>query len=71
MTMEWQDMKTAPKDGSKFLAFEYDSDGSPAYYSCYYHNGWFFTASIGDSDYFVDPSHWKPHDDPPTAPRLP
>ena len=68
MTTEWRLISTAPDDGSSFLGFEYDSDGKPCFYSCYCSDGgkrWFIAASMGDVDYYVKPTHWKPHDDPP------
>lgn len=50
----WLPIETAPKDGTKFLAFE---DGEMAVVACGI-NGWFWVASA--HAYYIVPTHWQP-----------
>lgn len=69
--MTWQPIKTAPMDGTKLWAYNPDNDGTSACYSCFYDrpclypDGAFIAASVGDTDYFAEPTHWMPLPEPP------
>lgn len=61
---EWQDIETAPKDGTRFLAFEKSRESQR--YECWWENdfgnweGW-----TDDWDSEPEPTHWMPLMDPP------
>ncbi len=71
MTGEWQDIATAPKDGTEILVwdggFQYvawigDTHAAPSG-----DKDWVFGAPGGDYDEFpiVEPTHWTPLPPPP------
>lgn len=67
--MEWQPIKTAPRDGTVLLGW----DGSNLA-TCYYFfdlNAWYLevTGAYAD-DGFWQPTHWQPLPPPPTAKQL-
>ena len=60
---EWQPIETAPKDGSKILAFEYYWVGYP--FVCYwYKSRWVFHCP-GTSLVEMNPDYWMPLPEPP------
>lgn len=74
---QWQPIETAPKDGTKFLAFSPCGPEGPIHHSYFDNvprmwvrfycseNGWrdIFPASFGPT-----PTHWIPLPEPPDAP---
>lgn len=64
MCNEWRDIETAPKDGTKFIAWcvcEQTGDGWLVSDCDWWGDKWF---SSGDG--VVNPSHWMPLPPPPT-----
>lgn len=70
---EWQDISTAPKDGTKVLLYSKD-DESEIIEVCYWieegiydEPGWF----CSDEEFcFVHPTHWMPIPDPPFTKKI-
>lgn len=62
--MDWKPIETAPKDGTRFLAYEHQSDYN--HYECWWQSdfaeweGW-----QNDWDSEPIPTHWMPLPEPP------
>lgn len=72
--MEWRDIETAPKDGSKFLAICAEAQTPKANIS-WWQDGWF---TVSKPEKFVAPgphrwwpTHWMPLDALPAPPSTP
>lgn len=61
--MEWQDIDTAPKDGTKVLGF--DSGIQEFLVVWYEDNGW--TGVMDDQRWMFFPTHWLPIPEAPQA----
>jgi hypothetical protein len=59
----WQPIETAPRDGSRFLAYE---NRDVSYYPCWWRNDYLIWEGWQDDwDSEPDPSHWQPLPPPP------
>ena len=62
---KWRPIEEAPRDGTRFLAFEKSSEGSR--YECWWQQdltGW--SGWQNDWDNEPNPTHWKPLDPEPS-----
>lgn len=62
----WQPIDTAPKDGSRFMAFERGDEAQ--FYPCWWHievNDWAGWQNVWDSE--PEPTHWMPLPSPPST----
>jgi hypothetical protein len=78
--MNWQSIETAPKDGSKILAFEYYWVENP--FVCYWYKSRWVVHCPGTSlvemnpDYWLsraramNPDYWMPLPEPPTEDEI-
>ena len=74
---DWQPIETAPKDGTRFLAYQHpfgveivyrhdpggENKNPKHHYEC-----WVFAHQLA-GDYPCKPTHWQPLPDPPDARR--
>ena len=62
--MKWQPIETAPRDGSRFMAFENGRESKR--YECLWQNDWpQWEGWTDDWDSEPEPSHWMPLLTPP------
>ena len=65
--MEWQDIATAPKDGTRFLAYQKGEPIQECWW-CEDFPEWQGWQNDNDWDSDPDPTHWMPLPAPPTLP---
>ena len=65
-SQQWQDISTAPKDGTKFIAFE-ETRSECRIYECCWHDEFSLGHAywLDDYDSEPDPTHWMPLPEPP------
>jgi len=66
LVQEWQDISTAPKDGTPLLAWENEARGP---FKCWWNADWSKAEAYwtDDADSEPQPTHWRPLPDPPAA----
>ena len=67
--MNWQSIETAPKDGSRILAFEYYWVGDIPFVCYWYKSRWVFHCP-GTSLVEMNPEYWMPLPKPPAEEKI-
>ena len=71
---EWQDISSAPKDGTVVLLYQFDDvdaangDDPHVYDTAYFHKGYWRSTNGGVLDLWEKVTHWKPVGPPPDQP---
>jgi hypothetical protein len=71
LTMEWQPIETAPKDGTRLLGYDVESSDMAVVYWCEkpWTREWRLVVCGGwAEDDEWEPTHWMPLPDPPKTP---
>ncbi len=64
--MQWQDISTAPKDGTTVLCYTNDGYRFPMVCACAFDSGEWWPDSWESPESALNPSHWMPLPPPPS-----